>query len=150
MILQCYQSCTMEARGKIKFVLTNKTEELSLLSAKMEMLGELWELPGALTMNLNLVLEEAISNIIFYAFSSDDEQKIDVIIDYESDNLSIRITDTGKPFDPTSQIPPDITLPTEERNIGGLGIFLINKLMDSVSYSRDDDMNILILNKNLK
>jgi len=150
MILLCYQSCTMEAKGKIQFILANKADELSLLSAKVETLAELWDFPDSLTMNLNLVLEEAISNIIFYAFNDDSEQKIYLTLEYEEATLSIRITDTGKAFDPTGQIPPDITLSAEERPIGGLGIFLINKLMDSVVYSRNDNMNVLTLKKSMK
>lgn len=147
MILRCYQSCTMEAKGNIQFVLENKADELSLLAAKVETLADLWDFPALLTMNLNLVLEEAISNILFYAFDNESEQKIYLILEYEEETLSIRITDTGKAFDPTKQIPPDITLSAEERPIGGLGIFLINKLMDSVTYSRNDNMNILTLKK---
>lgn len=150
MILLFYQSCTMEAKGKIQFVLENKTEELSLLSAKVETMADLWDFPPLLTMNLNLVLEEAISNIIFYAFDDDSEQKISLTIEYEDKTLSILIRDSGKPFDPTRQRPPDITLPAEERSIGGLGIFLINKLMDHVVYGREDNMNVLTLKKSLK
>ena len=150
MILQCYQLCTMEAKGKLQFVLDNKVDELSLLSAKVETMADLWDFPDSLTMNLNLVLEEAISNILFYAFGDDSEQKIYLTIDYEDDTLSALIMDSGKPFDPTRQGPPDITLPAEERSIGGLGIFLINKLMDHVVYCRKDNMNILTLKKKIK
>jgi len=150
MILRCYQSCTMEAKGNIQFVLENKADELSLLAAKVETLADLWDFPPLLTMNLNLVLEEAISNIIFYAFDDDSEQKISLTIEYEDKTLSILIRDSGKPFDPTRQRPPDITLSAQERSIGGLGIFLINKLMDHVVYGREDNMNVLTLKKSMK
>ncbi|MDD4821896.1 MAG: ATP-binding protein [Bacteroidales bacterium] len=140
----------MEAKGKIQFVLDNKVDELSLLSAKVETMADLWDFSDSQTMNLNLVLEEAISNILFYAFDDDSEQKIYLILEYDDETLSVEIMDSGKPFDPTRQGPPDITLPAEERSIGGLGIFLINKLMDHVEYCRKENMNMLTLKKRIK
>lgn len=140
----------METKGKIQFILDNKVDELSLLSAKVETMADLWDFSESLTMNLNLVLEEAISNIVFYAFNNEDEQKIYLTIEYDDDTLTALIMDCGIPFDPTRQAEPDITLPAEERTIGGLGIFLINKLMDHVEYCRKENMNILTLKKRIK
>lgn len=140
----------METKGKIQFILDNKVDELSLLSSKVETMADLWDFSESLTMNLNLVLEEAISNIVFYAFNNEDEQKIYLTIEYDDDTLTALIMDCGIPFDPTRQAAPDITLPAEERTIGGLGIFLINKLMDHVEYCRKENMNILTLKKRIK
>ena len=59
----------------------------------------------------------------------------------------ISISDHGKPFNPLKKPDPDITLPAEKREIGGLGIFLVKKTMDNVTYSREDETNILTLCK---
>jgi serine/threonine-protein kinase RsbW len=67
----------------------------------------------------------------------------------ESRILIVEIIDDGIPFDPTSLKKPDLTLPAEERPIGGLGIFLITKIMDSVNYTRNNNQNILTLIKNI-
>lgn len=101
--------------------------------------------------NLHLVLEEAISNIIFYAYEGEErkEEEIDLTLDYEKPYLVIRLSDGGCPFDPTARQDPDLSLTAEERPIGGLGIFLIKKLMDEVSYQRVNDKNVLILKKKI-
>jgi serine/threonine-protein kinase RsbW len=65
------------------------------------------------------------------------------------EELTIEIEDEGIPFDPTLSKQPDLNLPVEERPIGGLGIFLISKIMDSVTYTREEKKNILTLKKNL-
>lgn len=137
----------MENREKI--TLSNKIEELTALASKIEELAENWQLPMPLTMNINLVLEEAVTNIISYAYPSNEIQKINIEISINNSNLQIIITDQGIAFDPTSNAEPDIHLPAAERPIGGLGIFLITKIMDTVEYQRIDETNQLTLQKNI-
>jgi serine/threonine-protein kinase RsbW len=137
----------MEARENI--VITNKVDELPILAGKIEELAEKWNLPMALTMNLNLVLEEAVSNVIFYAFKDQEKHEINISLSLDGNTLTIEIIDDGIPFDPTLRQKPDIALPAEERPIGGLGIFLISKIMDSVNYKRFNNQNVLTLIKNI-
>jgi len=132
-----------------RITITNNVGELLVLAAAVEELAERWELPIPLTMNINLVLEEAVSNIIFYAFPDQKEHKIEITIRKENDTLTLVIEDDGVSFDPTSKELPDIDLPAEERPIGGLGIFLISKIMDNVSYKREQEKNSLTLKKKL-
>jgi serine/threonine-protein kinase RsbW len=134
---------------KEKIVITNNVEELPVMAAKVEELAEKWELPVPLTMNLNLVLEEAVSNVIFYGFNDKEKHEIDITFTLDDKILSIEIKDDGIPFDPTLRKQPDIDLPAEERPIGGLGIFLISKIMDTVNYKRVNNQNILTLLKNI-
>lgn len=136
--------------NKIKrFVIGNQIGELSSLAGKIDDLAEEWELPQALAMNINLVIEEAVSNIIFYAFNDKDKHEIRITISLENSRLTIKITDDGIPFNPLKQQQPDITLSAEERPIGGLGIFLISQIMDNMHYSRQKNQNILTLNKSI-
>lgn len=137
----------MEAKEEI--TITNNVDELPILAGRIEELAEKWELPMPLTMNLNLVLEEAVSNVIFYAFNDQEKHEINITFNIESNVLTIEITDDGIAFDPTLRKQPDLTLPAEERPIGGLGIFLISKIMDTVKYSRHNNNNILTLIKNI-
>jgi len=135
---------------KIKhFVVENQIEELSALAEKIEDLAEEWELSQALAMNINLVIEEALSNIIFYAFTDKDKHEIKITITLENTSLTIKITDEGIPFNPLEQQPPDINLPAEDRPVGGLGIFLISQIMDEMNYARLKNKNILTLNKRI-
>ena len=97
---------------------------------------------------LHLVAEEAMVNIINYAYEGGSG---DIILTVGSGNgmFSINIKDGGKAFNPLEKEDPDITIPIEDRPIGGLGIFLIRKIMDDLAYARVDDTNILTLKKKL-
>ena len=131
------------------FVIENRIEELSALAEKIDDLAEEWELSQALVMNINLVIEEAISNIIFYAFTDNDKHEIKISVSLNDNMLIIKITDDGIPFNPLAQKQPDINLPAEERPVGGLGIFLISQIMDDMHYARRKNQNILTLNKSI-
>ena len=101
------------------------------------------------TMQLNLAIEEAVVNVMNYAYPQG--SKGDVTIEAKSDGkeMTFIITDTGKPFDPTAKPEVDITLSAEDRAIGGLGIHLIRQITDRINYERTDGHNILTLIKKL-
>ena len=140
----------MEKKQTRYFIIKNQIDEIPSLAEKIEELAGQWDLPDKLIMNINLVMEEALSNIIFYAFCDDKSHKIRISFSLKSEVLTIRITDDGMAFDPTSQLQPDTTLPADERPIGGLGIFLISQIMDTVHYERKNDRNMLILKKEIR
>ena len=136
---------------KIKqFVIENQIGELSFLAEKIEKIAEEWELSPAVAMNMNLVIEEALSNIIFYAFTDKNKHEIKVSVSVDKNILTIKITDDGIPFNPLKHEQPDITLPAEERPVGGLGIFLMSQIMDKMHYNRKENENILTLKKKIK
>ncbi|HSM48325.1 MAG TPA: ATP-binding protein [Draconibacterium sp.] len=136
--------------SKIKhFVIENQIGELSSLAEKIDELAEEWKLSPGLAINLNLVIEEAVSNIIFYAFKDKQKHDIEISVSLENSRLTIKITDDGIPFNPLAQQQPDINLPAEERPIGGLGIFLISQIMDEMKYERNKNNNILTLTKSI-
>ena len=139
----------MEGRKIKNFTLSNSISELPALAGKTDEIVQKWELPASLGMNINLVLEESLSNIINYAFNDNREHKIRISLSLNRNILTIKIKDDGIHFDPTSHEPPDITLPARKRPVGGLGIFLISKIMDTVHYSRKKDLNVLTLTKKI-
>ena len=99
---------------------------------------------------IEIAAEEALVNIFHYAYQ---EQEGDVEISCKTEHgrtFIIEITDAGMPFNPLSVSEPDTTLDVAERQIGGVGVFLIKKLMDDVIYRRDGNKNILELVVNLK
>lgn len=117
----------------------------------LEETAEAFGLDSMLLMSLNLVMEEAVSNIIFYAYKEGETgENIRISMELEDGVLTIVLTDTGLPFDPTAREDPDVSLSAEERPIGGLGIFLIKKMMDEVVYRREDDANVFIMSKKIK
>jgi len=99
---------------------------------------------------LRLACEEVIVNVINYAYPN---HQGNVTISYELSedkcDLVILISDSGVPFNPLEKAEPDINLPIEERQIGGLGIFMVRNIMDTVEYIRQDGSNILTLTKAL-
>lgn len=104
---------------------------------------------GKIDYQLRLVSEEALINIINYAYGKESgELKIDCKI-INNDTIFIEIIDTGTAFDPLQKEDPDITLPIEGRGVGGLGIFIIKNIMDTVDYKGEDGKNILTLTKKL-
>jgi anti-sigma regulatory factor (Ser/Thr protein kinase) len=132
-----------------RFVIGNQIGELTSLAEKIDALAEEWELSPGLAMNMNLVVEEAVSNIIFYAFNDNKKHEIGISISLENSQLTIKITDDGIPFNPLAQEQPDINLSAEERPVGGLGIFLISQIMDEMNYDRIKNQNILTLKKRI-
>ncbi|MBR5205156.1 MAG: ATP-binding protein [Bacteroidaceae bacterium] len=132
-----------------KLVLKNEISEISKLAAFIEELGEELDLTPDLVFNLNLVLEEAVSNVILYAYPKGEQQEISLSANVSDNNLVFVLTDSGKEFDPTQAPDADITLSAEERQIGGLGIFLIRQIMNQIEYQRIDGKNVLTLGKQL-
>jgi serine/threonine-protein kinase RsbW len=125
----------------------NQIDELTRIASFLDETGEEWGLSTTLVMSLNLVMEEALTNIILYGFEKGSKHTIEIDFKKESNNLLITISDDGHKYDPTLKADPDITLSADERPVGGLGIFLIKKIMDKVEYKRKGSRNILILTK---
>ena len=97
---------------------------------------------------MQLAVEEAVVNVIDYAYPIDTEGNIEVRMMSDGHILKIVITDSGVFFDPTTKKKADTTLSAEERQIGGLGLLLVRELMDTINYEREEGKNILTLIKN--
>jgi serine/threonine-protein kinase RsbW len=129
--------------------LQNKLEELETINVFLDKLAGEWEMPFSLTITLNLVIEEAFTNVVKYAYADDRLHNIEISFEKEFNDLKIKIIDDGEPYDPTQNSDPDLTLPADERSIGGLGIYMIRKMMDKVEYQRTENKNVLIMTKGL-
>jgi len=154
-----YTHHQFKARLKRSLTLPCDVSQTPRLSEWVEGICEELELDPSTTMQVNLALEEAVVNVMKYAYADDvenaerpDDARGEVQIDAEANNkrLKIVITDQGQPFDPTSLGEVDTSLSAEERRIGGLGIHLIRRYMDSINYERVEGRNILTLRKNIK
>jgi anti-sigma regulatory factor (Ser/Thr protein kinase) len=130
--------------------IVNQIDELSRIAGFLDELAEEWDLPMPLVLSINLVLEEALTNVILYGFDDENKHTISIEFGKSGDLLTISIIDDGHEYDPTLKEDPDITLAADERPIGGLGIYLIKKIMDIVEYQRINSKNHLILTKNIK
>jgi serine/threonine-protein kinase RsbW len=131
-------------------ILANDIAEISKLNQFIEEVGDEFSLAPDLVFNLTLVMEEAVVNVINYAYPKEDHEKIYVSARLHEGSIIMVIADNGKEFDPTLAPEADITLSAEERPIGGLGIFLIRNIMNEVKYERIEGRNILTLEKKLQ
>ena len=100
-------------------------------------------------MQINLAIEEAVVNVMQYAYPADAKGTVEVEAQHDGPYLKFVITDSGQPFDPTARAEADTSLPVEEREVGGLGIHLMRRLMDSIDYQRLDGKNVLTLRKRI-
>ena len=134
---------------KKELIINNQIEELERLAIFVEEVSEELGLDPETTMNLKLALEEVVSNVILYAYPREMGEKITIMAQTEKQSLIFTITDKGKEFDPTNVEEADVTLSAEEREIGGLGIFIVKNIMNEVTYQRLDGKNILTLKTNI-
>ena len=128
------------------------TNDLKRVPRRNTFIDEVCEANGfdmATTMQINLAIEEAVVNVMNYAYPEGTKGDITIEAKANKTEMSIIISDTGKPFDPTAKAEVDITLSAEDRSIGGLGIHLIRQIMDNINYERIDGHNVLTLMKKL-
>jgi anti-sigma regulatory factor (Ser/Thr protein kinase) len=98
---------------------------------------------------LQIVVEELVTNVIDYGGVPAGEHAVRVDLSADNGELLIRIADRGKEYNPLLREDPDVTLPAEQRPIGGLGVHFCKKLTDAQSYERRDGCNVLTLRKKL-
>ena len=127
----------------------NELEQLTRLYAFLEQQAGVYKLEELQSMQIKLALEEAVTNVILYAYPDKKDQDIRIDMSYEDKRLTIVITDTGLDFNPLEQQEPDLTLSLEERPVGGLGIYLVKQLMTEVTYKRSAGKNILTMTKDI-
>lgn len=118
-------------------------EEIEKVTAFAEETLEKFDIPVKIAMNFNICIDEILSNVINYSGSKD----IKMGISYNNKRVSMKFIDNGEEYDPKSADEPDITASVEDRKIGGLGIFMMKKMMDIVEYERYDDKNVLTIRK---
>ena len=111
---------------------------------------EALDCPMKAQMQIDIALDELFGNIAHYAYNPDVGDAT-VRVEVIDNPLAVVITfiDNGVPYDPLAKADPDITLSAEEREIGGLGIFMVKKTMDDITYEYKDGQNILRIRKNI-
>jgi serine/threonine-protein kinase RsbW len=132
-----------------KFELKNYLSELKALHQHLNNWGGDIGLPADSILRINICLDELFTNIVSYGF--DDDLEHIIIFTLSGKNLvTITIEDNGIPFNPLEKIDPNFPDNVESANIGGLGIHIIRKLMDNVSYERKQGKNKLTMRKNIQ
>ena len=128
-----------------------RLDEIDRIHAAVEILAaaEGWE--PDLVFQIKLVVEEIGTNIVKYGYDDEGDSDIRITLTSDSDALTMEIVDDGKPFDPFAEAPPpDLDSPIPDRPIGGLGVYLVQKLMDESQYRRENGKNKVTLIKRRK
>ena len=128
---------------RLSLTVSNSLDELPRITAAVEELGDREEWPPDLAFKVNLVLDELVVNVCSHAYD-DGGHEFEINVDSEPDALSIEVIDDGRPFDPLSDAPPpNLDSPLAERDVGGLGLHLVQTMMDDMKYQRKDGRNHL-------
>jgi len=135
---------------KKELKLKNQVGELERVNRFIEEIGNELGLSMELRMNMNLVMEEMVSNVIFYAYPKDVEGEIELEAEYDGNELCFVLSDSGKEFDPTQKEDANPDINPTEREIGGMGIYIVKNIMNEVSYQRLEGKNLLTMKKNIR
>ena len=133
-----------------KFELKNELSELKALNRYLNNWGGEIGLPANSISRINICLDELFTNIVSYGFEDNLEHTVKFTLNGDNYFVIINIEDGGIPFNPLEKIDPDFPKNVESAKIGGLGILIIRKLMDNVSYERRQGKNILTMKKNIQ
>ena len=131
----------------LSLALRNDRRELARIGESVERFGGQCQLTSDDTAQINLMLDELVSNVIKYGYDEAGEHQIDVTVGVDADRITISVEDDGKPFNLLEAPPPNFDLSIEQRPVGGLGVFLVRSIADAVDYRRDGNRNVVTLTK---
>ncbi len=134
---------------KKEITIRNKVSELEHINRFIEEIGQELGLDMELQMNLNLVIEEMVANVIFYAYPEGTDASIDLVAESNGKELTFMLSDRGKEFDPTLKEDADPNVNPIDRRIGGMGIYIVKNIMNEVSYQRLEGKNLLTMTKTI-
>ncbi|MGH7825124.1 MAG: ATP-binding SpoIIE family protein phosphatase [Candidatus Binatia bacterium] len=142
-----YFGTTEKPGEELEIKLNNKLSELERLNQALMEFSQRHGLAPRVVHDLNLALEEILTNIISYGYTDNREHEIKVRLSAQTGEVTAEVEDDGQRFNPLEAPEPDTEKPLEERTIGGLGIHLVRKLMDGLEYKRQGDRNLLTMKK---
>ena len=133
-------------------IVKNDISELDVIYQELKKISDKHKFSEDLYYNLCLCIDEVFSNIIKFAWDDDKEHNVEILFDYkdEAKKFTITLIDDGKPFNPLEAQDPDLSLNLLEREIGGLGIFIVSNIMSNIEYSRKNKKNRLQLTKEIE
>ena len=125
----------------------NSLSELDRLLMEVECFLVRCAVAGREAYHIQLALDELVTNVISYAYDSENGHVIDVMLTHNPGSVEMTLQDEGRPFNPLMAPEPDVNIPVQRRRIGGLGIHFVRKTMDELVYERKNGKNILHIRK---
>ena len=131
----------------LEVFLANELGEIVGVAAKVDAFCEANEVSPDVAYPVNLSLDEILTNTISYGYDDGETHRIEITVRLEAEALVVVIVDDSSAFDVTAAPEPDIEASLDERQVGGLGLFLVHQMMDNVEYERVDGRNVVTLTK---
>jgi serine/threonine-protein kinase RsbW len=131
----------------IELAIRNDVAELATVTDTVDRIGAEAGVPFKAVMQLQVVLDEVLSNVIKYAWPEGGPHELRVRISVRGGTVEVLVIDDGRPFDPLVQPPPELLPPGRRPQPGGVGIHMIRQLVDGFEYSRADGYNQVTLSK---
>ena len=138
---------TGDTDGILELSLVNDLREIGTAAEKVDAFCEAQGISMQVAYAVNLSIDEILTNTISYGYDDDAEHRIDLTFRVDGETLVVVIVDDGRPFDSSTEREPDFDATLEERALGGLGLFLVQQMMDEMTYERSDDRNVITLRK---
>ena len=132
---------------KLEFSLASDLRELAGVASRIDRFCEARDLEPQVAYAVNLSIDEILTNTISYGYDDDETHRIELIVRIEDGALVVVIVDDSAAFDVTATTQPELDAPLGERDPGGLGLFLVHRMMDGVEYQRRDGRNVVTLTK---
>lgn len=133
---------------RLSLSLPTRLDQLERIYDAVDELGESEEWPPGMVYQVKLVLEELGVNIVTHGHGGDPDHEFEIVMDADTDALTIELRDEGRAFNPLTDSPePDVDSGLDDRPVGGLGIYLVRTMMDELNYRREDNTNILTIVK---
>ena len=136
-------------KKSLEIWIKNELSELNRIRKPLELFYTRHKFSSSMSFSIDLVIEELLSNIIYYAYQDQKEHEILLLLRIKQGELILRIEDDGKAFNPLNVRAPKLTQNVEERPIGGLGIALLKKTVDDIAYHYRDNKNCIIIKKKI-
>lgn len=133
--------------GTLEISVTNDQRGIGSAAARIDAFSAAHGLASRISFDVNLAVDELVTNTIGYGYDDDGEHRIDLALRIDGGTLTVEIADDGRAFDPLQAPEPGMSAPMEERARDGLGIYLVRKTMDAVAYRREDGRNVVTLTK---
>lgn len=131
----------------IDLSIRNKVADLAIVRTALDRVGKDWEIPGKVVMQLQVALDEILSNVVKYAWPGDEVHKLHLSISVQDGGIEVVIIDDGAPFDPRAHVPREPPPPGSRPQPGGVGIQMVTQLVDAFDYARIDGRNQVTLTK---
>ena len=137
----------MSAQVTVSF--KNQLAEIERLGQVVTEFAERHQWSPRTLFEVNVSLEELLTNVISYGYKDTQEHEIILRLSFANGEMTAEIEDDGRPFNPLEVAEPDLDIPLEERQVGGLGIFMVRKFMTDLTYQRHEGKNLVILKKKI-